>query len=206
MKLIKSTPLMLAICSLSIASCASQAATTKPSSQSAKIGWGNSMENVSYEEINSSKVNEINNDTVANNWNSESSYTTQQAYQDQYNNYNYNYDDYGNWEDVTDYETSDSSSSSFDNLNTYSKGVYVYDMLTNTPLYQKNANIARPIASVTKLMTAMVTLDAGLDMNREITIQSRDFRYAGGKRSGSDRLRSGDRMSRRNLLYMMLLK
>ena len=38
-----------------------------------------------------------------------------------------------------------------------------------------------PIASITKLMTAVVTADARLNMSEEITLQSIDFAGAGGK-------------------------
>lgn len=44
----------------------------------------------------------------------------------------------------------------------------VIDGQTGAPLYQKHADMIMPIASVTKLMTAMVTLDAHLPMNEKI--------------------------------------
>ena len=56
----------------------------------------------------------------------------------------------------------------------------------------KNARAARPIASITKLMTAMVILDAGQDMREEIVLEPIDFI---GPKKASSRLRSGDRMT-----------
>lgn len=84
-----------------------------------------------------------------------------------------------------------------------SRGVVVLDVATGQPLYEKNADVARPIASITKIMTAMVVLDAGLDMREEIKLDPEDF--VGPKRASS-RLKSGDRMNRAELLLMTLMK
>ena len=99
-----------------------------------------------------------------------------------------------------------SSSSSFVDrlpISTASRGVIVLDVETGQPLYEKNADVASPIASITKIMTAMVVLDAGLDMREEIMLEPEDF--VGPKRASS-RLKSGDRMNRAELLLMTLMK
>ncbi|SUD90971.1 serine hydrolase [Psychrobacter phenylpyruvicus] len=99
-----------------------------------------------------------------------------------------------------------SSSSSFVDrlpITAASRGVIVLDVETGQPLYEKNADVARPIASITKIMTAMVVLDAGLDMREEIILEPEDF--VGPKRASS-RLKSGDRMNRAELLLMTLMK
>lgn len=88
-------------------------------------------------------------------------------------------------------------------ISTASRGVIVLDVETGQPLYEKNADVARPIASITKIMTAMVVLDAGLDMREEIILEPEDF--VGPKRASS-RLKSGDRMNRAELLLMTLMK
>ena len=88
-------------------------------------------------------------------------------------------------------------------ISTGSRGVMVVDGATGQPLYEKNAHAARPIASITKLMTAMVILDAGQDMREEIVLESIDFV---GPKKASSRLRSGDRMNRAELLLMTLMK
>lgn len=41
-------------------------------------------------------------------------------------------------------------------------------------IYSKDIDTVRPIASITKLMTAMVVLDSGLDMNEKITVTKAD--------------------------------
>jgi serine-type D-Ala-D-Ala endopeptidase (penicillin-binding protein 7) len=50
----------------------------------------------------------------------------------------------------------------------------VQDQRTGEHLMSKRAEISLPIASITKLMTAMVILDARLDMDETITIEEQD--------------------------------
>lgn len=49
-----------------------------------------------------------------------------------------------------------------------SSGVMVLDAATGNTLYSKNADHATPIASITKLMTAMVVLDAKLALDEVV--------------------------------------
>lgn len=88
-------------------------------------------------------------------------------------------------------------------ISTDSSSVAVIDAETGETIYQKNADSARPMASITKVMTAMVVLDAGLNMREEITLEPEDF--VGPKRASS-KLKSGDRMNRAELLLMSLMK
>ncbi len=88
-------------------------------------------------------------------------------------------------------------------ISTDSRSVAVIDAETGETIYEKNADVARPMASITKVMTAMVVLDAGLDMREEITLDPEDF--VGPKRASS-RLKSGDRMNRAEMLLMALMK
>ena len=88
-------------------------------------------------------------------------------------------------------------------ISTDSRSVAVIDAETGESIYEKNADVARPMASITKLMTAMVVLDAGLDMREEITLDPEDF--VGPKRASSN-LKSGDRMNRAEILLMALMK
>lgn len=69
-------------------------------------------------------------------------------------------------------------------------------------IYGKDIDTVRPIASITKLMTAMVTLDAGLDLNKRITITHDDRDTI--KLTGS-RLAFGATLSRRELLLLALM-
>lgn len=79
------------------------------------------------------------------------------------------------------------------------------DAQTGEVLFSKNSNMSVPIASITKLMTAVVTADARLNMSEEITLDSIDFAGAGGKNSSST-LRVGDTMNRAELLLFALMK
>jgi D-alanyl-D-alanine endopeptidase (penicillin-binding protein 7) len=67
-------------------------------------------------------------------------------------------------------------------------------------LYTKNANDIRPIASITKLVTAMVVLDHGVDLSKTELITRKD-----AYRSSRSRLRVGYEMTVEDLLYAALL-
>ena len=69
-------------------------------------------------------------------------------------------------------------------------------------IYGKDVNTVRPIASITKLMTAMVILDAKLDLNENITITREDRDLI--RQTGS-RLGYGAVLSRRELLLLALM-
>ncbi len=78
----------------------------------------------------------------------------------------------------------------------------VMDSDTGEVLYGKNVDSVRPIASITKLMTAMVTLDARLPMDEQITLQPEDF--IGPKRASSS-LRVYQTYNRAELLLLALM-
>lgn len=78
----------------------------------------------------------------------------------------------------------------------------VINQLTGEVLYAKNTNVATPIASVTKLMTAMVMLDAHLPMDELISISDEDVDYLKGT---SSRLRVGTVLTRGELLQLALM-
>jgi D-alanyl-D-alanine endopeptidase (penicillin-binding protein 7) len=69
-------------------------------------------------------------------------------------------------------------------------------------LYAKNIDAVQPIASITKLMTAMVVLDAGLDLHEQIAINDDDLDLI--KHTGS-RLRIGTILEREELLRLALM-
>lgn len=71
---------------------------------------------------------------------------------------------------------------------------------TGTVVYEKNADEQRAMASTTKIMTAILTIEAG-DLDREFTVDS----YAIMVEGTSMGLQEGDRVSRRDLLYGILL-
>jgi serine-type D-Ala-D-Ala endopeptidase (penicillin-binding protein 7) len=69
-------------------------------------------------------------------------------------------------------------------------------------LYAKNIDAVQPIASITKLMTAMVVLDANLDLREPITITEDDVDLLKHTRS---RLRVGTVLERDELLRLALM-
>lgn len=83
-----------------------------------------------------------------------------------------------------------------------SAAVMVVDQKTGEALYAKNPDVATPIASITKLMTSMVVLDAGLAMAEEITIGDEDVDHLKGS---SSRLAVGTTLSREDLLHLALI-
>ena len=71
---------------------------------------------------------------------------------------------------------------------------------TGTVLYEKNAHEQRAIASTTKIMTALVTIEAG-ELDKAFTVDPMAIRVEGTSMG----LREGDIVTRRALLYGMLL-
>ena len=73
---------------------------------------------------------------------------------------------------------------------------------TGEIIYAKNTGLATPIASITKLMTAMVTLDAGQSFDEMIYVSDSDVDYLKG--TGS-RLSVGSGLSRGDMLQLALM-
>ncbi len=69
-------------------------------------------------------------------------------------------------------------------------------------LFAKNVDHVVPIASITKLMTAMVVIDAGLPLTEYIAISEDDKDLIKGTRS---RLRIGTVLTRQELLHLALM-
>ena len=78
----------------------------------------------------------------------------------------------------------------------------VVDLKTNEILYSSNPDAVRPIASVTKLITAMVTLDAKLPIDEKLTININDTKEMRGVYS---RVRIGSEISRKEMLLLTLM-
>lgn len=87
-------------------------------------------------------------------------------------------------------------------LNLKSHAVMVFDTQGNHIIYDKNAEDVMPIASITKLMTAIVTLDAQLPLHEVITIDTDDIDRLKNTRS---RLNIGAELSRQELLKISLM-
>ncbi|MBL8413172.1 MAG: D-alanyl-D-alanine endopeptidase [Propionivibrio sp.] len=78
----------------------------------------------------------------------------------------------------------------------------VIEQVGGDALYQKNASAVVPIASITKLMTAMVVLDSSPNLHAPITISDDDVDYLRGSRS---RLHVGSVMTREYALLLALM-
>lgn len=88
-------------------------------------------------------------------------------------------------------------------LNLNARSAVVMDAVTGDVLYGKATDQAVPIASITKVMTAMVTIDARLNMAEAITLVPSDFV---GPKVASSHLRVGDTLNRAELLLIALMK
>ncbi len=78
----------------------------------------------------------------------------------------------------------------------------IFDEQTQQPLYNKNSETVVPIASITKLMTAMVTLDAQLPMDQEISVADDDLNSI---RRTKSRLRVGMTLTRSEMMKLALM-
>ncbi|HET6802592.1 MAG: D-alanyl-D-alanine endopeptidase [Betaproteobacteria bacterium] len=83
-----------------------------------------------------------------------------------------------------------------------SANVLVLDAAADRQIYAKAADEVTPIASVTKLMTAMVVLDAQQSLDETLDIDMGDFDFLKGSHS---RLRMGSALSRREMLRLALM-
>ena len=83
-----------------------------------------------------------------------------------------------------------------------SERVLVVDRDTGKTLYAKAADAAAPIASVTKLMTAIVLLDSKANLNQTIEITAEDVDTL---KFSSSRLPVGTKLSRRDALHLTLM-
>ena len=83
-----------------------------------------------------------------------------------------------------------------------SQSALIMNNQTGEILYQKNINQVRSIASISKLMSAMVVLDAKQNMNDQITITPAEIDRL---KNSSSRLSIGTVLSRRELLHIGLM-
>lgn len=83
-----------------------------------------------------------------------------------------------------------------------SSAVMVIDQISGEVLIEKNPDAVLPIASITKLMTALVVLDAGLPLEELITITKED---ADLEKNPVSRLPVGARFTRGELMHLSLM-
>ncbi|WP_446901540.1 serine hydrolase [Burkholderia sp. YIM B11467] len=84
----------------------------------------------------------------------------------------------------------------------HSRAAYVLDVDSGTPLLARNARTVRPIASISKLMTAVVARDADRPLNGVLRVTAHDRDTI--KFTGS-RLQVGSELSRRDMFHIALM-
>ncbi|HUK62215.1 MAG TPA: serine hydrolase [Dongiaceae bacterium] len=82
----------------------------------------------------------------------------------------------------------------------YARNAIVLDPATGQVLYEKNSSSTVPIASLTKLMTAMVFLEQNPDLTRSVEVTRTEL--TGG---GHTRLRNKEHVALGDLLHMSLM-
>ncbi|GAA4018252.1 D-alanyl-D-alanine endopeptidase [Actimicrobium antarcticum] len=89
-----------------------------------------------------------------------------------------------------------------DPLDLKSSVALVMDQSNSKVLFEKNANVALPIASITKLMTSMVVVESHQNMDEMIEVTNDDIDK---EKNSSSRLRVGSQLSRANMLHIALM-
>ncbi len=87
-------------------------------------------------------------------------------------------------------------------LNDTSKSSIVMDLDSGRILYQKNAEEKRLIASITKILTAITTLENTKDLNKEITVGEEVLKMYGT----NIYIEVGEKIKIKDLLYGLLLR
>jgi D-alanyl-D-alanine endopeptidase (penicillin-binding protein 7) len=78
----------------------------------------------------------------------------------------------------------------------------VIDQSSSQVLFEKNSKIALPMASITKLMTGLIVVEARQDMEEILEISDEDVDR---EKNSSSRLRVGSRLSRAEMLHIALM-
>lgn len=83
-----------------------------------------------------------------------------------------------------------------------SQNAIIVDAATGTVLYEKNADETRAIASITKVMTAMVVLDSGLPLDEVLSVDRQDIDRL---KNTTSRMPIGATLTRREMLHLALM-
>jgi D-alanyl-D-alanine endopeptidase (penicillin-binding protein 7) len=89
-----------------------------------------------------------------------------------------------------------------DELDLNSSVALLVDQETQEVLFSKNAEAVLPIASITKLMTALVVTEAGLPLDEVLTVTAEDAAVRAGSRNT---LVAGARLTRGDMLHLALM-
>jgi D-alanyl-D-alanine endopeptidase (penicillin-binding protein 7) len=89
-----------------------------------------------------------------------------------------------------------------DPLDLKSNVALVLDQANSEVLFEKNSNVALPIASITKMMTGLVVVEAKQDMDEVLTVTDEDVDR---EKFSSSRLKVGAQLTRANMLHVALM-
>lgn len=78
----------------------------------------------------------------------------------------------------------------------------IVDLNTNKVIYESHPDLVRPMASITKLMTVMVVLDAHLPMDEMLSV---DISHTAEMRGVYSRVRLNSEISRKNMMLLALM-
>ncbi len=90
-------------------------------------------------------------------------------------------------------------------LNISSKTAILYNLDNGEVLYEKNADEKVPIASLTKIMTALITLENIQDLNKQIILINNDFEGLIEANAVTAGFTKGEIVTYKDLLYGLLL-
>jgi len=83
-----------------------------------------------------------------------------------------------------------------------SSAALVLDLTNSSVLYSRHSDVAAPIASITKLMTALVVMEAGQPLDELLAVTEDDRSFGKGSFS---RLSPGTQLSRGDLMHLALM-
>jgi serine-type D-Ala-D-Ala endopeptidase (penicillin-binding protein 7) len=89
-----------------------------------------------------------------------------------------------------------------DPLDLKSSVALVLDQSSSQVLFEKNSSIALPIASITKLMTGLIVVEAHQNMDEILEITADDIDR---EKNSASRLRIGSQLTRTNMLHIALM-
>jgi D-alanyl-D-alanine endopeptidase (penicillin-binding protein 7) len=83
-----------------------------------------------------------------------------------------------------------------------SSAALVIDMTHSSVLYSRHSDVAMPIASITKLMTALVVMDAAQSLDEVLVVSADDTILS---KTSASRLAPGTRLSRADFMHLALM-
>ena len=90
-------------------------------------------------------------------------------------------------------------------LNISSQNAILYNLDTGEVLYEKQADEQKSIASLTKIMTALVTLESVDDLNQQVVLENEDFKGLAEANAVTAGFTKGEVVTYKDLLYGLLL-